>query len=78
MQVTDAEKAFLGQLHTVATAAAEVKALMDAVVPRDVSKWQMAADIQQLRKEAQAMSHTMRQQKQVGGSAIIAAVGARG
>jgi hypothetical protein len=76
--VTDAEKAFLGQLHTVATAAAEVKALMEAVVPKDVAKWQMTADIQQLRKEAQGMSRTLRQQKQVGGGTASTGFDCRG
>lgn len=65
VQIADVEAAFLKQLGTVATEAAQVKALMEAVVPKDVAKWQMIADIQQLRKEAQDMSRTLRQQKEV-------------
>lgn len=65
LQVAEAEAAFLKQVATVATDAAQLKALVDTVVPRDVAKWQVAADIQQLRKDTHGPARTLRQQKAV-------------
>jgi hypothetical protein len=74
LQIADVEAAFLKQVGTVATEAAQVKALMEAVVPKDVAKWQMTADIQQLRKTAQDMSRTLRQQKEVSNACTHASM----
>jgi hypothetical protein len=65
LQVAEAEAAFLKQVATVATDAAQLKALVDSVVPEDVAKWQLAADIQQLRKDTHGLSRGLRQQKEV-------------
>lgn len=65
LQVAEAEAAFLKQVATVATDAAQLKALVDTVVPKDVAKWQVAADIQQLRKDTHGLSRGLRQQKEV-------------
>ena len=67
MQVAEAEAAFLKQLSTVATNAAQLAALMGRVVPADISTWQVTTDIQQLRKESQGLSRTLRRQKEVRG-----------
>lgn len=65
VQVAEAEAAFLKQVATVASDAAQLRALVDTVVPKDVAKWQMAADIQQLRKDTHGLARTLRQQKAV-------------
>jgi len=49
----------------VATDAAQLQALVDQVVPKDVGKWKMARDIQELRKQTQGLSRTLRHQKEV-------------
>lgn len=56
---------FLKQLNTVATEAAQLRALMDQVVPKDMAAWQMSTDIQGLRKDTQSLGRTLRQQKEV-------------
>jgi hypothetical protein len=68
--VADAEAAFLQQLNNVATEAAQLQALVDAVVPKDVAQWQRTADIQQLRKESHGLARTLRTQKEVRPTAL--------
>jgi hypothetical protein len=74
VQVAEAEAAFLQQLNSVATEAATVQALFDAVVPQDVAQWQLTADIQQLRKESHGLARTLRSQKEVRPSMLAPCV----
>jgi hypothetical protein len=74
LQVADAESAFLKQLNTVAQDAARVRALLDSVLPPDVSKWQLTHDCQQLLVHSLALARTLKQQKEVGGGGGVRAV----
>lgn len=49
---------------------AELQKFMEQLVPKDVTKWQVAQQSQQLRKQAVKLTAAHKQQKQVGHIAV--------